>query len=64
VKRQGYFIQDGATAHTANYSINILNEVFEDRLISCRFWPARSPNLNLCDLNLWGNIKDKAYSTG
>jgi hypothetical protein len=31
-----YFMQDGATAHTANYSINDLNEVSEDRLISCK----------------------------
>jgi hypothetical protein len=27
-------MQHGATAHTATYSINVLNEVFEDRLIS------------------------------
>jgi hypothetical protein len=33
-KTYGYFMQDGATAHTATYSINVLNEVFEDRLIS------------------------------
>jgi hypothetical protein len=25
----GYFIQDGAIAHTANYSINLLNQVPE-----------------------------------
>jgi hypothetical protein len=33
-KRYGYFMQDGATAHTATYTINVLNEVFENRLIS------------------------------
>jgi hypothetical protein len=43
-------VQDGATAHKANYSINVLNEVFEDRLISCRLWPVRSPDLNPYDL--------------
>jgi hypothetical protein len=38
-------MHDGATAHTATYSINVLNEVFEDRLISRGLWPARSPIL-------------------
>jgi inhibitor of nuclear factor kappa-B kinase subunit alpha len=61
-KRHGYFMQDGATAHTATYSINVLNEVFEDRLISCGLWPASSPDLNPCDFYLWGNLKDKVYS--
>jgi hypothetical protein len=28
------FTQDGVTAHTANYSINVVNGVFEDRLLS------------------------------
>jgi hypothetical protein len=55
-------MQDGATAHTAIYSINVLNEVFENRLISRGLWPARSPYLNLCDFYLWGNLKDKVYS--
>jgi inhibitor of nuclear factor kappa-B kinase subunit alpha len=55
-------MQDGATAHTATYSINALNEVFENRLISHRLWPARSPDLNPCDFYLWGNLKDKVYS--
>jgi hypothetical protein len=54
-------MQDGATAHTADYSINVLNEVFEDRLISRRLWPARSPDQNPCDFYLWGNLKDKVY---
>jgi hypothetical protein len=55
-------MQDGATAHTVTYSINVLNKVSEDRLISRRLWPARSPDLNACDFYLWGNLKDKVYS--
>jgi hypothetical protein len=55
-------MQDGATAHTATYSINDLNKVFEDRLISHRLWPARSPDLNPCDFYLQGNLKTKGYS--
>jgi hypothetical protein len=60
-KRHDYFMQDGATAHTATYSINVLNEVFDNRLISHRLWPARSPDLNPCDFYLWRNLKDKVY---
>jgi hypothetical protein len=55
-------MQDGATAHTATYPINVLNKVFENRLISRRLWPERSPDLNLCDFYLWVNLKDKVYS--
>jgi hypothetical protein len=47
-----YFMQDGATAHTATYSLNALNEVFEDRQMSHRLWPARSPDINPCDFYL------------
>jgi hypothetical protein len=61
-KTYGYFMQDGATAHIATYSIHVLNEVFENRLISRGLWPARSPDLNPCDFYLWGNLKDKVYS--
>jgi hypothetical protein len=53
-KTYGYFKQDGATAHTATYSINVLNEVFEDRLISRGLLPARSADFNPCDFYLWG----------
>jgi hypothetical protein len=35
-KRHCYFMQDGATAHTINYSVDVLNEVFEDKLIRYR----------------------------
>jgi hypothetical protein len=55
-------MQDGATAHTANYSIYVLNNVSEDRLISHRLWPSRSPDLNPCDFYLCGNLNDKVYS--
>jgi inhibitor of nuclear factor kappa-B kinase subunit alpha len=60
-KKHGYFMQDSATAHTATYSIDVLSEVFEDRLISRRLWPARSPDLNPCDFYLWGNLKDSVF---
>lgn len=50
-------MQDDATAHTANCSIIVLNEVFEGRLTSCRLWPA---DLN-CYFHLHGNLESKAY---
>jgi hypothetical protein len=46
----GHFMQDNATAHTANNSMVALDEVFGERVISRRLWPPRSPGLNLCDL--------------
>ena len=60
-KTFGFFQQDGATAHTANDSMNVLQSVFEDRIISRGLWPARSPDLSACDYYLWGNLKEKVY---
>jgi hypothetical protein len=45
-----------AAAHTANSSINVLKETFEDTMISCRLWPAR-----LQTLSLWANLKLKFF---
>jgi hypothetical protein len=36
-------------------------EVFEDRIISRRLWPHRSPDLGFRDFYLWGNLKEKYY---
>jgi hypothetical protein len=55
-------MQDSATAHTANYFTNVLNEVFEDIMTSHRLWLTRSPDLNPCDFYLWGNLRNKVYS--
>jgi hypothetical protein len=55
-----HFMQEGVTALCA-YISNVLTEVFEDRLISCKLWLARSPDLNPCDFYLWGNIEDNLY---
>jgi hypothetical protein len=53
-------MQDGATANIANYANNVLNYVFEDTLISCRLWPARSQDLNPYDFYLWGNLEKQS----
>jgi hypothetical protein len=39
------FLQYGATAHIATYPLDDLNKVCEERLVNCRLWPARSPDL-------------------
>ena len=62
--KQVWFQQDGATAHTAKKSMNLLKEIFGDRVISLRgkvVWPARSPDLSPCDFFLWGFLKAKVY---
>lgn len=59
-----WFQQDGATSHTARISLDAVNAVFPNRLISRRGnlpWPARSPDLAACDYFLWGYLKSKVY---
>ena len=64
VNDETLFQQDGATSHTARVSMNILNDVFPNRVIS-RYgaipWPPRSPDLTPCDFFLWGYLKSKVY---
>lgn len=65
-----YLMQDGATPHTCNASLDFLNGYFHERVISGRYlerfgyglsWPAFSPDLNPCDFFLWGFLKSRAY---
>ena len=52
-----WFQQDGATAHTAKKSMDVLRRLFPAHLISLHGdigWPARSPDLSPCDYFLWG----------
>ncbi|XP_031357888.1 uncharacterized protein LOC116181640 [Photinus pyralis] len=59
-----WFQQDGATAHTARASLHVLREIFPERLVSLRGdvgWPARSPDLSICDYFLWGYLKEKVF---
>ena len=59
-----FFQQDGATAHTAAATMQMLKVIFPNRLIS-RFgdilWPPRSPDLSAPDFFLWGYLKEKVY---
>lgn len=59
-----WFQQDGATAHTARETMDMLRMNFPQRVIS-RFgdvpWPPRSPDLSPLDFFLWGYLKGKVY---
>jgi hypothetical protein len=52
------------TAHTARASMAVVRENFPGHVISqCGDlpWPARSPDLSVCDYFLWGYIKAKVF---
>ncbi|GFV66285.1 transposable element Tcb1 transposase [Trichonephila clavipes] len=63
-----WFQQDGSTCHTARATIDLLKDMFGDRLIS-RFgpvnWPPRSYDLTPLDYFLWvhwSNVKSLVYA--
>ncbi|KAL0851344.1 hypothetical protein ABMA28_007164 [Loxostege sticticalis] len=59
-----WFQKDGATAHTARDTMDLVRDAFPGRVIS-RFgdlpWPARSPDLTSPDFFLWGFLKSRVY---
>ena len=58
------FQQDGATANTAQISMQVLWTVFPSRLISHSgdiIWPAHLSNLAVPDYFLWGYVRSKVY---
>jgi hypothetical protein len=46
------FQQNSAAAHLANASLEVLQEVFSDGIISHGLWPPHSPDLTPCDFYL------------
>ncbi|GFW86841.1 transposable element Tc3 transposase [Trichonephila clavipes] len=60
-----WFQQDGAICPTARATIDLLKDMFGDRLIS-RFgpvnWPPRSCDLTPLDYFLWGYVKSLVYA--
>jgi len=58
-----WFQQDGATAHTARFSITVVRRMFSQLVLS-RFgdvpWPPRSPDLSACDFFLANYINKLA----
>jgi hypothetical protein len=59
----GWFQQESATDHSACMSLQVLSDVFGDRIISSGIWPARSPDLIPSDFFFWGCLKDKVYNS-
>jgi hypothetical protein len=59
----GYFQQDGATSHTANNSMRVLQEVFNDRIIITGLWPLRPPILAFVIFICGATLKGKCTGT-
>lgn len=60
-----WFQQDGATSHTANVTLELLQEKFPGRVISKKGdvnWPPRSCDLTPLDFFLWGYVKSLVYA--
>jgi hypothetical protein len=57
---EAWFQQDGATAHTASSSLQVLEDISGNRMISRGIWPARS-DLTPPDYYLWGALKGKVF---
>jgi len=60
-----YFIfqQDGAPAHRARETVELLKEVTPD-FIQPSLWPPNSPDLNLVDYAIWGIMQERVYNKG
>ena len=58
-----HFQHDGATAHRARNSMAVVREMFGT--VISHFgdiaWSARSPELTVSDLFLWGFLKDRVF---
>lgn len=66
VRRQMFFMHDGAPAHFSRIARTFLNAHYPNRWIGRMgpiAWPARSPDLNPLDFFLWGYLKMQVYAT-
>ena len=57
-------MQDGAPAHIALLSRELISEKFEERVVGRYFpieWCPRSPDLNPLDYFFWGFLKDLVF---
>ncbi|XP_046425069.1 uncharacterized protein LOC124182188 [Neodiprion fabricii] len=61
---QVWWQQDGAPAHNSNANKAILDAMFPECWIGTRGpvrWPARSPDLTVCDFWFWSRVKEIVY---
>lgn len=56
------FQQDGAPAHRARETVELLQRVTPD-FIPPTLWPPNSPDLNPVDYRIWGIMQEKVYRT-
>ena len=57
--QSGHFQQDSATAHTGDETLNLIQEIFEGRIISRELWSPRSPDL----FAIMVHMKNNVYAT-
>ena len=57
-----YFQQDGALGHRAKTVQSWLEKQFGGKFVKKDMWPPRWPDLNPCDIFLWGYLKDRVYA--
>lgn len=65
-RRNMWLMHDGAPAHFTRNVTTYLNETFPNKWIGRSgpiSWPARSPELNMCDFFLWARMKELVYRT-
>ena len=58
--------QDGAPCHTATPVIDYLDRIFGDRMLALKSprgqdMSPQSPDLNPCEIFLWGHLKERVY---
>ena len=54
-------MQEGARAHTANDTIELLNNQDYLQLLTPDMWPPNSPDLNPVDYSIWGGLERRIY---
>lgn len=66
IRRNLFFMHDGAPPHRGHFVTEWLNENFQGRWIGNNSphvtWPPRSPDLNAMDFFFWGAMKDRVYA--
>ena len=54
--------QDGAPAHRARETVQLLSERTDARLMGSKIWPPNSFDLKPVDYGIWGLLQECVYS--
>ncbi|GFW33038.1 uncharacterized protein TNCV_2109681 [Trichonephila clavipes] len=60
-ERYAWLQQDGAICHTSRDSMEVLTEVFDDRVISKGLLPTRLPDMSTQDFFLWAYLENVTF---